>query len=791
MQEPFNDLPPVCIVITTHNRTNCAIACIESFIKNIVYSGKLHWIIADDRSDESHKQRIRTLFKEHGIDHEEVFTQGDRVGQGASLNNGLTAAFQHSNFVLRAEDDWFLKENLPLDKMIGVMLNDSNICAVRLAVLPPKIKRRSYEQDTWFDVLSGSEKMFNLQVMLCRKSIYDVLGPYREDLPGSQMENFHSLRFRNVITKTSLRSRFKVLTPSRLASGTLDDPSLFFIHVGISVSGHKYGCPERFMHVYNNKFHIVTACKNSLKTLDRCAKSMSSQTYQNFHWVIVDDSSDDGSYEWLLSFASERTNVEVRKNDGVGMGAAWNTGLKGCEECSYVLFLDSDDYFMNENVLRLINDKLKEHNNDLDCLLLSYKNESSRRSVIFTTSTLEQALLRHSSAPWSKCVRSSLYLDSECKFPVGKRCCNDTIQDLYLMSKVSKVSSVDTPVVFYSKSSPNSIWNNLTKNNKIPSSKPDAILAVKQTIEQLGNISFENEILDKLRRNRMISLAEYVDLDAVVEPPNVNEQEPSSPIAKEPKPVIEHVKKTKFTDNGKVKHDAVFILGSGSSYNDLELLIAIHSMRKFCPFIDRIFVVGDKPRCNLSQYEVTHVPCDDIFDRNKDANIMHKALHAIKSIPDLTDNFLLCSDDQLVTRECSWNNFTPKYVKEYNPDDLTFGCRNDKGWRGRLLSTLNKAYERRGKAWFYEPHIWSPVNKKSFKAMIQSIKGLRNAGVVFSQYYNSIDNLDHEPLHDHMSFFSDSMDWSNEFKNPPLFISYSDVAFKNEEFRKQLALLLK
>ena len=249
--------------------------------------------------------------------------------------------------------------------------------------------------------------------------------------------------------------------------------------------------------------------------------------------------------------------------------------------------------------------------------------------------------------------------------------------------------------------------------------------------------------------------------------------------------------KVSFVDSATGKHDAVFILGSGSSYNDLELLIAIHSMRKFCPFIDRIFVVGDKPKCNLSRYEITHVPCEDIFDRNKDANIMHKVLHAIKSIPDLTDNFLLCSDDQLVTRECSWNDFKPKYVKEYNPDDLTFGVRNDKGWRGRLLSTLSKAYERRGKAWFYEPHIWSPVNKKSFKAMIQSIKGLRNAGVVFSQYYNSIDNLDHEPLHDHMSFFSDSMDWSNEFKNPPLFISYSDVAFKNEEFRKQLALLLK
>ena len=246
-----------------------------------------------------------------------------------------------------------------------------------------------------------------------------------------------------------------------------------------------------------------------------------------------------------------------------------------------------------------------------------------------------------------------------------------------------------------------------------------------------------------------------------------------------------------FSDDGKVKHDAVFVLGSGSSHADLELLLAIHSMRKFCPFIDRIFVVGDKPKCNLSRYEITHVPCEDIFDRNKDANIMHKVLHAIKSIPDLTDNFLLCSDDQLVAHECTWNDFKPKYVKEYNPDDMTFGPHSDKGWRSRLISTLSKAYERRGKAWFYEPHIWSPVNKKSFKAMIQSIKGLRNAGVVFSQYYNSIDNLDHEQLHDHMSFFSDSMDWSNEFKNPPLFISYSDVAFKNEEFRKQLALLLK
>ena len=790
----MNNPPPVSVIITTHNRTNCAIVCIESFIKNIVYSGKLHWIIADDRSDESHKQRIRTLFKEHGIDHEEVFTQGDRVGQGASLNNGLTAAFQHSDFVLRAEDDWFLKENLPLDKMIEVMLNDPSVCAVRLAVLPPKIKRRSYEQDTWFDVLSGSEKMFNLQVMLCRKSIYDVLGPYREDLPGSQMENFHSLRFRSIITNTSLRFKFKVLTPSRLTSGTLDDPSLFFIHVGISVSGHKYGCPERFMHVYNNKFHIVTACKNSLKTLDRCAKSMSSQTYQNFHWVIVDDSSDDGSYEWLLSFASERTNVEVRKNDGVGMGAAWNTGLKGCDECSYVLFLDSDDYFMNENVLRLINDKLKEYNNDLDCLLLSYKNELRCRSVIFNATNLEEAILRHSSAPWSKCVRSSLYLYPECKFPVGKRCCNDTIQDLYLMSKISKVSSISTPVVFYSKSSPNSIWNNLTKDNKIPSSKPDAILAVKETIEQLANISFENEMLDGVRKNRMISLTRYVDSDveiAQAKPIEKDIEKTSSLVIKEPHISTKNSKKTTFSDDGKVKHDAMFILGDGSIYQDKELAIAVHSMRKFCPFIDRIFIVGSKPRCRLKGIGCTYVPCTDLPGRNKDASIMYKVFHGIRAIPDLTDNFLLCSDDQLVTKPCEWNDFKPKYIKRFNKDDSAFLDMRKFDWGKRLYNTLSKVDKTGKTAYFYEPHIWSPVNKDTFKEMVGSMAGFMNAGVVFSQYYNSIDNLDHEMIHDHRFFYEELPDWTDIFQNPPRFIAYNDKAFMSESFRRHLVMLLK
>jgi glycosyltransferase involved in cell wall biosynthesis len=258
------------------------------------------------------------------------------------------------------------------------------------------------------------------------------------------------------------------------------------------------------------RFCIITAMKNSSSTIVRCANSVLSQLFRDFRWIVVDDHSTDNSWQKLESISKNKPFITLVKNNGKGMGDAWNTGLDYCKNSDYILFLDSDDCYTNKYVLQRINEKLLKSNDTVDCLLLSYYNEKARRSVIFDATTMSKAIYHHATAPWSKCVKTEFLMEKECRFPTGKRCCNDTVQDFILFSKIKKVSSVSTPIVFYGMSGSTSVWNNLTKNNKIPIENSDAINAVLDTIKQLEWLSFENPDLDKKRLTKIDMLKRYL-----------------------------------------------------------------------------------------------------------------------------------------------------------------------------------------------------------------------------------------------------------------------------------------
>lgn len=114
-----------------------------------------------------------------------------------------------------------------------------------------------------------------------------------------------------------------------------------------------------------------------------------------------------------------------------------------------------------------------------------------------------------------------------------------------------------------------------------------------------------------------------------------------------------------------VRHDLVYVLGKGSKFNNLEIKISITSMLKFCShWIGNIYVVGENPR--ISNPKVSHIYAPDITRNNKDGNIIHKILTAILKIPKLSDTFLFCSDDILVTKKSDWEDFIPRYVFEYD-----------------------------------------------------------------------------------------------------------------------------
>lgn len=117
------------------------------------------------------------------------------------------------------------------------------------------------------------------------------------------------------------------------------------------------------------KYSIITPMYNSFSLMDRYFESFRNQTYKNFEIIIVDDCSTDGSYEKIVEYCANNNNISIIKSEvNMGPGGARNIALSKARG-EYVLFLDSDDYIVN-NCLERINLALK--NNAVDCLIFDF-----------------------------------------------------------------------------------------------------------------------------------------------------------------------------------------------------------------------------------------------------------------------------------------------------------------------------------------------------------------------------------------------------------------------------------
>jgi teichuronic acid biosynthesis glycosyltransferase TuaG len=90
---------------------------------------------------------------------------------------------------------------------------------------------------------------------------------------------------------------------------------------------------------------IITPSFNSIKFIGDMIDSVVSQTYDNWELIIVDDCSEDGTFEYLLTIVDKRNITLLRNEQNKGAGFTRNRGLEQAKG-RYIAFLDSDDVWL-------------------------------------------------------------------------------------------------------------------------------------------------------------------------------------------------------------------------------------------------------------------------------------------------------------------------------------------------------------------------------------------------------------------------------------------------------------
>lgn len=179
--------------------------------------------------------------------------------------------------------------------------------------------------------------------------------------------------------------------------------------------------------------------------------------------------------------------------------------------------------------------------------------------------------------------------------------------------------------------------------------------------------------------------------------------------------------------------DIVVPLSSESNWGDNELRYALRSFEKHFNELGNIYIIGHLPTWILN---VRHIECEDIYLRNKDANIISKVL---KSCYDekVSENFIFLSDDQCLLSNKIVQDFYPRYC--LNLKDFPFRDIQNH-WRDRLENTYKKLKNEEKTTWHFDSHHPVLINKYQFIEIMSKYNWQDEGGgyTINTLYFNNI-----------------------------------------------------
>jgi len=127
------------------------------------------------------------------------------------------------------------------------------------------------------------------------------------------------------------------------------------------------------------KVSIITATYNSEKHIQQVIDSITSQTYSEIEWIVVDGDSKDDTVNIIKSQYTGKLNIISEKDKGIY--DALNKGISMAKG-DIVGFLHSDDFFENDTVIEKIVKEFKQTKCDGIYGDLKYIDTQDRNKII-------------------------------------------------------------------------------------------------------------------------------------------------------------------------------------------------------------------------------------------------------------------------------------------------------------------------------------------------------------------------------------------------------------------------
>jgi len=109
---------------------------------------------------------------------------------------------------------------------------------------------------------------------------------------------------------------------------------------------------------------VLIPVRNRIRTIEDAIRSVLNQkTNFKFNLIVVDNHSTDGTTEAIKNFASDERLIHlIPERQDLGIGGCWNFGVHNSKCGKFVIQLDSDDVYSDENTLQKMVDAFYEQN---------------------------------------------------------------------------------------------------------------------------------------------------------------------------------------------------------------------------------------------------------------------------------------------------------------------------------------------------------------------------------------------------------------------------------------------